>query len=623
MAVLLACTLAVYGGANSFWLYLSTGDWLRLGPASYAADFTNPVTLPDLFERTLNVLTHPWMIVIGGMVLGVVIFAPIIVAVLHRLWIALMLAAVALLVGHAPAMTLALVAGCILASKTRLRRTAPFLAAVIGALPLVLYLYLFSSAGSTSVAVPPIQRWALKAPYLIAMMSAVLAFAIALGLARLTRYRPGLIWPVLAVMLAVPGGLFVWKIGRAELEYQLIAGPLAEGDAVFEPVDRRTWMASFGGQGLLGKGLEARAKADLAEKTTALHERCRRFLARFPASPRAPAVQWVLAQCLGLQLDHPALEQGWIKSTAAYLAPIPNEEDPQLTAARKLELRKEAAGEANEVWEALRRNYPDTPQAALASWRLAELALRRLAWPGATPEEANQRVRHADDLLQAAQKGVQSVLDDGRRRQQASRGDEVFQGAPSVPPSDYYEQALFRIRWLRWLMTHNGVLTHPRSAEALGAYLEVNAYGIGHDAYTQQLCELAGRYEGTPLATNLQVAVALTETDVERRADQLTLLAEQVKDVDAAVEGAYELGLLVLQCPSLQNRPDVKPPAEYFRLVRDTPGNPWKELAAERLRILAVSSRSATRPSTRSTLSSRGRPEFPFALRAWKGVSGT
>ena len=40
---------------------------------------------------------------------------------------------------------------------------------------------------------------------------------------------------------------------------------------------------------------------------------------------------------------------------------------------------------------------------------------------------------------------------------------------------------------------------------------------------------------------------------------------------------------------------DVKAPADYFRLVRDAPGreNPWKDLAAERLRILGAASRPA------------------------------
>ncbi len=58
---------------------------------------------------------------------------------------------------------------------------------------------------------------------------------------------------------------------------------------------------------------------------------------------------------------------------------------------------------------------------------------------------------------------------------------------------------------------------------------------------------------------------------------------------------AEGLGLLLIRSPQLKTRPDMKPPADYFRLVRDAPGreNPWKDLAAERLRILGAASRPA------------------------------
>jgi hypothetical protein len=599
--LLAAITLACYAAANAFWLYLSTGHWLNLHPRSFAADFTNPVTLPDLFERTLNVLTHPWMIVVGGMVLGVVLFAPIMVAVLYRLALALPLAAVALLVGHAPALTVALAIGCVIADQTRLRRTAPFLAGVAGMLPLTLYLYFFSSAGSSSVAVLPIQRWALKAPYVVAVLTAVAAFVIVLNLARLTRYRPGVIWPVLAVMLAAAGYLFAWKVGRDELECQFIAGPLAAGDAVFEPADRRTWIATHEQQGITSLTLPRYAANVLEERKIELEKVCREFLRRFGASPRAPAVAWVLAQCRSLQLDRPALEQGWIKSTAGFVAPVPNEEG--LSAEKWIELRKEALSSAGAAWEGLRQAYPGAPQAALASWRLAELDLRQLAPPGGKPPDANGFARQAEDanallrqaagLLRDANRACTELLDDWRR-QSAGRVEEVFRADPPVPPREYYEQAVLEVRRLLWLIHRNEALANPRSAEAIGAMLDVNRFGLSHAAYSQRLYDLAGRYEDTPMAMNLKLAVALTQTDPQRRADQLILLAEQDQDKDAAIEAAYELGLLLLRDPSLRGRPDMNDPRKYFTIVRDAPENPWKTLAEERLKFLEIAPRTTT-----------------------------
>jgi hypothetical protein len=609
MLLLLLVTLGGYAAANAFWLYLSTGRWLSLHPQSFVSDFTHPVTLSDLFERTLNVLTHPWMIAVGGMTLGIVLFVPIMVAVLYRLALALPLVAVALVAGHAPALTVTLAIACIAADQTRLRRTAPFLAALVGMLPLTLYLLFFSSTGSNSVAVLPMQRWALKAPYVVAGVTAVVAFVIVLNLARLTRYRPGVIWPVMVVMLAAAGWLFQWKIGRDELEYQLIALPLAAGDAIVEPADRRTWIAAHEQQGITTQTLPSYAANVLAMRKIELEKLCHGFLRRFPASPRAPAVAWILGQCCSLQLDRPALEQGWVKATAAYVAPVPNEEG--LSPPRRLELRKEALASAAQAWEGLRQGYGGAAQASLASWRLAELDLRHLVPAGAgdppgdanglaaRDRDANQSLHQAVALLRDANAAITVLLDDWRRWS-AGRADEVFPATASLPPREYYQEALHKVRRLLWLIQSNDALRDSRSAEAIGSLLDINGYGLSHDAYAQRLYELAGRYEDTPMAMNLKLAVALTQTDPQRRADQLVLLADQDKDPDAAIEAAYELGLLVLQAPSLRGRPDVKDPWTYFTIVHDAPANPWRALAAERLDILKIGHGATTKKKAKN-----------------------
>lgn len=591
LALFLVANLAGYAYVNAFWLYLSTGQWCRLRPASFVADFTSPTTLPDLFERVLDVLAHPWMIAVGGVLLGIVLFVPLIVAVLYRLWFAMLFVAVVLVAGHAPAMAVALAAGCVLAARTPLRRSAPYLAALLGMVPVGLYLYLFSSADSASVAILPIQRWALKAPYLLAVLLALAAFAAVLNLARLARYRSGVIWPVLTVLLAVPVTIFYWKIGPAELEYQLIAAPLAAGDALFEPVEGKAWVALHQEQGLTTEALAQRAAGVLEERKAALQKRCRRFLERFRGSPRAPAIAWVLAQCQGLQLDRPALEQGWVKSTAAHPAPVPNEEsEPE---PRRLELRKGAIEAAARAWETLLAEYGDSPQAALAAWRLSELDIRRAALPGVPPEDAARLLRHTDVRLQEAMARIVTILEDWDARQGADRGQRVFSLASSLPPREYYGQALEAIRRLLWLMHHNDVLTDLRAAQAMGEYLQLNGYGAGRAAYQRQVYDLAGKYEDTPMATNLKLAAALTQEDPNRRADQLVLLAEQTIDPEAAVEAAFELGHLLLQAPSLRSRPDVKDPRHYFRLVRDEPGNPWQKAADQRLQAMKTTSQPA------------------------------
>jgi hypothetical protein len=280
---------------------------------------------------------------------------------------------------------------------------------------------------------------------------------------------------------------------------------------------------------------------------------------------------------------------------------VPNEED--LSPVRRAELVREAIQSAARVWVTIPRDYPRTPQAALASWRLAELDLRRLAAfagsPAGAAEDANLVVRRALERLRVARDGIRSAMEDWDRRQRAGQGEEVFAPASSLPSHEYYEQALWKVQRLEWLMARNDALASPRVAEAIGALLQVNGYGLTQQAHAQQLYDLAGRYEDTPMAMNLKLAVALTETDGPRRADQLQILADQDRDLDAAVEAAYQLGQLLLQSPQLRTLPGMKAPADYFRLVRDAPReagmpeNPWKELAAERLRFLDIASRPA------------------------------
>jgi len=596
-AIFLGVNLIGFALVNAFWLYLSTGRWLDVRPSSYVADITNPTTLPDLFERTLNVLTHPWMVLVGGLLLGVVIFIPIIVSVLYRLRYAAAFVVLVAAVGHAPAMALALAIGCLLAGRTTMRSDMPFLAAMLGLLPLGLYLYLFASAGSSAVAVLPIQRWVLKAPFVVAVLSAVLAFAVVVGLAKVTRYRPGAVWPVLAIMLAGPVTVFFWKIGPAELDYQLIVKHLSPGDAVFEPVDLDTWIARNAAEGLSPQSLLQQAQGRLVEDKHRLRQECERFLRRYPRSEQAPSVAWILAQSGSLQLDRRALSEGWVKCTAAHLAPVPDEyrQDPQ----RTWELPEVIASTAGS-WERLRRDYGFSPQAALAQWRLAELDIRRSVLPGTPRPRGEALIRQAYNELQAAREGVRGAAARPAGLAEAGRGSSVFAAPPPVPPREYYEQALYRLERLLWLMRTNDVLNDWRSAQALAAYLHVNRFGITPEEHLQQLCELAGRYEDTHMAKNLKLAVALAAVDPNRRADQLVLLAEQDEDWDTAVEAAFALGQLLLRHPSIRARPDVKPPREYFLAVREEFSNPWKELAVEQLRLLGATTRPArhTLPST-------------------------
>ncbi len=568
---------------NAFWLYLSSGRWLDLRPSTYVADFVSPVPLAEMFEHPLNVLSHPWMIVVCGLLLGILIFVPIIVSVLYRLPFAGAYVLLVWVLGHSPVLAMSLAVACVLAGRTKLRSNVPFLAALLGMVPVLIYIYAFANVGTASMAVQPIQRWALKAPLALAAVSAVGAFIAVLALARLSRYRPGIIWPVMALLLAGPVTIFYVKIGAGELNYQLIANRLAAGDAVFEPVAMNKWVAAVEAKGLNHQALLTRAIDDLGQRKRLLQERCQHFLRRYPNSKRVAAVMWINAQCQMLQLDRPAFEQGWIKSTAAYPAPL--DETESLTPQRRAELTRLAIDSAQAAWVPLPAEFADSQQAGLAQWRLGELQLMKIALPGTPPDEGRGLTVDAYNRLTAAGQKMQAVLAELDERDKSLKSPKVFSEPPSVPPHEYYEQSLFKVRRLLWLIDQDNMLADANAARAMSACLQVNRFAQEPNAHYAQLASLAGQYKDTRFATQLAVTCALAISDPNRRADELVMLAMQKQDSQAAIEANFELGQLVLREPSLCRRPDIKSPLAYFQAVTN---GPWKDLAVERLRVLAA-----------------------------------
>jgi hypothetical protein len=540
---------------NAFWQYLLRGRWTDFSPEAYRQDLAAP--LGEMFLRPLSIFAFPWMILVMGLLLAVVIFMPIIAAVLYRLVYAGLLVLMVAVVGHAPVLAMALALGCVLAARTSLRSDMPFLATLLGMLPVAAYLYLFSFLGSDSVAVVPLQRLLLAVPLLVAVVTAVLASAAVLGLAMLKGFRPGVLGPVLLLLLGVPVAIFHARVGVDRLEYALIANDLVPDDAIFEPMALEAWSRQNQAEGLNPTTLRIRLQDDLQHRKELLLARCRGFLASNPRSLCAPAALWVIGQTETLQLDAPALEIGLIKYTAAYGSPA-----------------------SAETWRRLIDKYPESPQAAIALWRLGEMALR------------SRDVQGGCNHLRAAIGRLAKLASNDEHQEESSKTMQVFAPPVEIPNRRYCAEALFNARRLVWLIESNDVTNNPLSAEAFAALLDANPCGLN---YYRQLSELAGRHEHTLLGDNLKLAVAMATPSLYERAEMLILLAEDPKS-DSAVEANYELGRLAMrtgQAPALPLVENLRKPQEYFQRVVASPPNPWQQPAWEHLASL----KPTTRPS--------------------------
>ncbi|MFP3936752.1 MAG: hypothetical protein ACLFVW_00330 [Phycisphaerae bacterium] len=565
----LLINLAGFVVVNVFWRYLATGHWSRFGLAEYRHDAV--MTLSEMLLHPLSILTHPWMILVWGLVLAVVLFVPLIVSVLYRLVFAAVFVVVIAAVGHSPVLALVVALGCVLAAYTPLRSDLPFLAVLLGMAPVAAFLLAISFVGLDEASVLPVQRWLLSMPILIALVLVAVSAAVVLSLARVTGFRPGVVWPVLAVLLAPPMTIFHLKIGADELAYAMIVNPpqkegrLAPGDALFQPVPLNAWIDHNDIVVQSERAIWNLLEDELVRRRRALSQQCDEFLTTHGDSDRKPVVLWIKAQSASLQLDEQALdaERRLVRFSASH--PLPR---------------------SRSHWRRLIDEHPGSAHAALARWRLGVLSLAEAA----DADEPLAVVSRADEHLSRAYEGLSSLFPEALPLQWAEPHNGLFMPHPSIPSQRYYAEALLAVERLRWLMEQNNAFNEPKAARALGEYTSLNPLKRDH---TQRLKELAGKYEDTPLGDNLKLAVARHIRDPYQRAEMLIWLAEG-KPTDAAIEANYLLGMIAMrtsETPELVLNPDLKDPREYFRLVLAGPPSPYHRLARDRMRWLEASKR--------------------------------
>jgi hypothetical protein len=566
--VCLTILLASFAAVNAFWRYLATGRWLDFRPIAYYQDFITP--LGEIFRHPLDVLTYPWMIVMAGLLLGLVVLVPVLISVLYRPLAAAPFVIAVVVFGHSPILAvflaLALAIDTVLAATTKLRRDMPVLAVILGLAWGACYFAISALAGVDVAAALPLQRWALYAPFLIAFVSAVLAGAVVLGLARLTGFRQALVCVLLFVLPAAPVVVFYLRIGADELDYALIVNRLQTDGSIFEDEALEPWIRRHRDEGLNPQTARNRVKEDLDKRRKQLVDRCREFLERHAESDRRPAVMWLRAQAESLQLDELAFAAGLIKYVPSFALPA-----------------------SAEAWEAIGRAYPTAPQAALANWRLGGLALRAIASGGR--RDPNELAHKADEHLHRAREALSEMFPAAADRRPPPPPTGLFSPAADVPSRAYYLGAAEAVERLIWLMEQNGVLKDPNSAEALGAYLDVNPKLPDYDKRLADLLnDTARKRESTPMGDNLLLAVALHTPDPYKRAEALVALAKDER-TDAAIEANFELGKLALNTADARAiglTVGLRTPEQYFKAVIAARPNPYQQKAAELLAALAA-----------------------------------
>ena len=538
--------------ACGFWLYLRSGFWFNFSGESYRHD---PVGTRILLEP-MSIFSHPWLIAICALTLAILIAVPIAISVLYQFVLALVYIAAVAILGQSPVLALALLMGCLLASRTPLRRNQPMLAGVLGMIPVMVYLSVLVYAGIDAALYEPIQRWLLTVPFILACVLACGTMFVVTVLTRRLRFRPGAIWPGMGALLATAMILFATQIGQSELKYAQLLNNLAPGRAVFAPERREEWIAR-NAPGASGEALQELMIRQLNQRRARLIQQCENFLHEYPDDKRAASVAWLAATAESLQLDLYDPESPVMASVAAMALPA-----------------------SAPAWRRVVEQYPESPQALLGRYHLARLEVCRAATQN--QDDAMRSVRAALAELELVREGLVD---------HESKQDPDPVQSPSVlpmldlPSQEVYRNTLRQARRLQWWIQQNRTDTEPSHAIALGRLLQANPY---QPEYPAQLYAMAQdpKMQESFLADNVALAIARLNPNPFERSRLLLAIAEQWA-TDSSVEANYELGRLRMQTASDAGISYVLPSANtYFQRVAEATDNPWKELAEDYLQLL-------------------------------------
>lgn len=568
--------------------------WLHFGrPFDFSwAGYTAPMkfwgeqtqNLNDFVLYPISVEQTPMHGVVLGLLVASIVAIPISVAILYRFLFALPFAAAVLVFAHMPWMALTLVGCCILAAVRPFRLSFRFGAALVGMLPVILYLYLATRSTPHQIGTyaSPSQQLSLAAPWILAIIAACVMLGAILGIARVVNYRPGAVAPVMAVMFATPAILFRLGVGVDEVHYRILEaeyGPRAPRFAVRDVSDKifamfETRLDTPTRQELLG------VFAGRIESLLALHERlthalwrefladrreayeaCRAFIADHPDSRYVPSVLYIQGCLLDTRLD--------VRKSLPPSAPPRRElysDYPHV--------------QSEETWLALLTGYADSPLAVAARLRLAQLNLRR--GDVADALELLQHVRsHPTDHA-----ATQASTQPSHRRWLRGSAPET---SLAFDPEPYLREA----RRLRELILAN------QDDPAYGPTPLQKLAGLDphRQTYRQQLLHLADQYRDARLYDNLVVLWAASLSDRDQRIAAFDACIRDFPDGDAVAEAMFRLAELEIQDRGEDQEARRQVGVARMRVVSERfADSRWGRAAADRLRILQPVEESA--PST-------------------------
>lgn len=581
--MLLFCGLCIF----THWLHV--GEPFTFSWDSYAApgrfwDDQTP-NLNDFILFPISVEQTPIHGVVLGLLVASIVAIPIVISILYRFGYALPFIAAVLIFAHMPWMAATLVLCCALASLRPFRMSFRFGSALVGLLPVILYLYLATrgDADELGAVASPTQKTLLAAPWVLALLAASAMMATILLIARLVNYRPGAVAPVVAVMFATPVALFHAYVGVDELHYRVLEheyGPDSKrfapvedaSDRIFsllhewtqenfpDPLRRGELIAAWGGELDSVKRLIARRMLlEFMNEREAAREALQAFLADHLHSRYVPNVLFLLARTLDLRLDERKLLQS--PPRRELYTDFPHVQ-------------------STEYWSTLLSRHGNSPLATAAALRLA-----LLSWRGGDCDAA---LAFLDQVLALPAPSAQASRPAavGLLRREPPEVSLRYQ-----PEPDRLEAAR-----LRELILANR--NDPRYGDApLIAFAALDWHRTRH---LEEVLRLAQRYPDSLLYDDLIVAWAAALPDAAQRLERLEDCVEHFADGSAAPQAMFLLAdLEVLTAPQGDGARRSAGIARMREVATRFADSYWGRAAARRLGMLDERATLAAREESR------------------------
>lgn len=577
--VLLLVNLALFCGLCMFTYWLHVARPVEFALESYLEPlrFWGPSTqnLNDFVLFPISVDQTPVYGVVLGLLMAAMAAVPISVSIIYRFGSALPFIAAVFIFAHMPWLALTLTASCILASLRPFRMPFRYGSALLGMLPVLLYLYL-ATRGTTEIlsgSISPERRLLLTGPWLLAILAACMMLAGIIFFARMVNYRPGTVAPVIAIMFATPAVLFYRYVGVDELTYRMLEAEWGPRSARFEPVqdgvalisrlmqdwmrsasrdERRgailaVWNARADDLGQIKQRVARALLLDVLDDRRAAYQACKDFIADHPQSRYIPNVLFIEARALDVRLDERVL-----------LGPD----------ARRELYTDFPHVQSESVWGSLLAQYPNSPLAVAARLRVAQLRLRKGDADGALAVLAPLAIEDAANLTR----------DDYLRPR-----SHLWQSLPAEASLDYEpEPDLREARRLYELILDN----RDDPKYGVKPLQELAALDTHRLRYQDQLQRLANAYPDSLLYDNIVVRWAVTLKNRTERAQRLSECIARFPNGDATPHALFELADLEIQVFGLQDEARRQAGIDDLRaIVTRFPQSYWATRAAERLRI--------------------------------------